>query len=124
MNVGDKAVFDLAMLEKPGDEDDRNHHPWYTGKVRFDGIPLVNLMDLVGAKGTSARVLALNDYTTIIPIDDFYKFPVIMALKMNGQYMRIRDKGPLFIVSPLTTAVLELQNQIYYSPIGPGKFQR
>nr|VXZ82717.1 Uncharacterised protein [Klebsiella pneumoniae] len=28
-------------------------------------------MDLVGAKGTSARVLALNDYTTIIPIDDF-----------------------------------------------------
>lgn len=68
----------------------------------------------VGAKGTSARVLALNDYTTIIPIDDFYKFPVIMALKMNGQYMRIRDKGPLFIVYPYDSSA-ELQNQIYYS---------
>ncbi|HBT7198433.1 TPA: hypothetical protein MCI55_005215 [Klebsiella pneumoniae] len=75
---------------------------------------LSKLMDLVGAKGTSARVLALNDYTTIIPIDDFYKFPVIMALKMNGQYMRIRDKGPLFIVYPYDSSA-ELQNQIYYS---------
>lgn len=38
-------------------------------------------MDLVGAKGKSARVLALNDYTTIVPTDDFHKFPVILALK-------------------------------------------
>ena len=72
--------------------------PWYSGKVRFDGVSLSKLMDLVGAKGKSARVLALNDYTTIVPIDDFHKFPVILALKMNGEYMRIRDKGPLFIV--------------------------
>ncbi|WP_121999844.1 oxidoreductase, partial [Klebsiella pneumoniae] len=72
MNVGDKAVFDLAMLEKLGMKTIETTTPWYTGKVRFDGIPLSKLMDLVGAKGTSARVLALNDYTTIIPIDDFY----------------------------------------------------
>ena len=26
MNVGDKGRFDLAMLEKLGDEDGRNHH--------------------------------------------------------------------------------------------------
>ncbi|HBR6295409.1 TPA: oxidoreductase [Klebsiella pneumoniae] len=114
MNVGDKAVFDLAMLEKLGMKTVETTTPWYTGKVRFDGIPLNKLMDLVGAKGTSARVLALNDYTTIIPIDDFYKFPVIMALKTNGQYMRIRDKGPLFIVYPYDSSA-ELQNQIYYS---------
>nr|WP_259677544.1 HPP family protein [Klebsiella pneumoniae] len=62
----------------------------------------------------NSLMLALNDYTTIIPIDDFYKFPVIMALKMNGQYMRIRDKGPLFIVYPYDSSA-ELQNQIYYS---------
>ena len=61
MNVGDKAVFDLAMLEKLGMKTIETTTPWYTGKVRFDGIPLNKLMDLVGAKGTSARVLALND---------------------------------------------------------------
>ena len=51
--------------------------PWYTGKVRFDGIPLNKLMDLVGAKGQSVRVLALNDYTTLILVSythlDVYK---------------------------------------------------
>lgn len=42
MNVGDKAVFDLAMLEKLGMKTIETTTPWYTGKVRFDGIPLVN----------------------------------------------------------------------------------
>ncbi|SSM38352.1 oxidoreductase [Klebsiella pneumoniae] len=51
MNVGDKAVFDLAMLEKLGMKTIETTTPWYTGKVRFDGIPLSKLMDLVGAKG-------------------------------------------------------------------------
>ena len=59
MNVGDKAVFDLAMLEKLGMKTIETTTPWYTGKVRFDGISLNKLMDLVGAKGTSARVLVM-----------------------------------------------------------------
>ena len=113
-NEGDTAVFDLAALEKLGMETLVTTTPWYSGKVRFDGISLSKLMDLVGAKGKSARVLALNDYTTIVPLDDFHKFPVILALKMNGEYMRIRDKGPLFIVYTYDSSP-ELQNQIYYS---------
>lgn len=71
-------------------------------------------MNLVGAQGKTAKVMALNDYTTEVPVDDFHKFPVIPALKMNGEYMRIRDKGPLFIVYPYDSSA-ELQNQIYYS---------
>ncbi|HHD7491666.1 TPA: molybdopterin-dependent oxidoreductase [Klebsiella oxytoca] len=113
-NEGDTAVFDVAALEKLGMETIVTTTPWYSGKVRFDGVSLSKLMDLVGAKGKSARVLALNDYTTIVPIDDFHKFPVILALKMNGEYMCIRDKGPLFIVYPYDSSP-ELQNQIYYS---------
>jgi hypothetical protein len=88
--------------------------PWYSGKVRFDGVSLSKLMDLVGARGKTAKVIALNDYTTMVPLDDFRKFPVILALKLNGEYMHIRDKGPLFIVYPYDSSP-ELQNQVYYS---------
>ena len=77
-NEGNTAVFDVAALEKLGMETVVTTTPWYSGKVRFDGVSLSKLMDLVGAKGKSARVLALNDYTTIVPIDDFHKFPVIL----------------------------------------------
>ncbi|HDT6047648.1 TPA: oxidoreductase, partial [Raoultella ornithinolytica] len=72
------------------------------------------LMDLVGARGKTAKVIALNDYTTMVPLDDFRQFPVILALKLNGEYMHIRDKGPLFIVYPYDSSP-ELQNQVYYS---------
>ena len=113
-NAGDSAVFDLAGLEKLGMETIVTTTPWYSGKVRFEGVSLSKLMDLVGARGKTAKVIALNDYTTMVPLDDFRQFPVILALKLNGEYMHIRDKGPLFIVYPYDSSP-ELQNQVYYS---------
>ena len=43
---------------------------------------------------------ALNDYRVRIPIADFRRWPVMLALKMNGQYMSVRDKGPIWVVYP------------------------
>ena len=113
-NESGKAVLDIASLEKLGTVSFQTTSPWYNGRTTFTGISLQKLMDYVGAKGTVVKITALNDYTTIVPLDDFHKFPVILALKMNGEYMRIRDKGPLFIVYPYDSSP-ELQNQIYYS---------
>jgi hypothetical protein len=43
-------------------------------------------------------VTALNDYVTEIPAADARKFGVILALKRDGQYMPVSDKGPIFII--------------------------
>lgn len=113
-NDGGKAVFDLASLEKMGMISFQTTSPWYNGRTTFTGISLQKLMDYVGAKGTVVKVTALNDYTTEIPLSDFKKYNVILALKVNGEYMRVRDKGPLFVVYPYDS-LPELNNQIYYS---------
>lgn len=113
-NEAGKAVFDLASLEKLGVVSFQTTSPWYDGRTTFTGIPLQKLMDYVGAKGSVVKVTALNDYTTEIPLSDFKKYNVILALKINGEYMRIRDKGPLFVVYPYDS-IPELNNQIYYS---------
>lgn len=113
-NEDGKAVFDLASLEKLGMVSFQTTSPWYDGRTTFTGIPLQKLMDYVGAKGSVVKVTALNDYTTEIPLNDFKKYNVILALKINGEYMRIRDKGPLFVVYPYDSKP-ELNNQIYYS---------
>ncbi|HGN9373409.1 TPA: molybdopterin-dependent oxidoreductase [Citrobacter pasteurii] len=113
-NEGGKAVFDIASLEKLGTVSFQTTSPWYNGRTTFTGIPLQKLMDYVGAKGSVVKVTALNDYTTVIPLSDFKKYNVILALKINGEYMRIRDKGPLFIVYPYDS-IPELNNQIFYS---------
>ncbi|MGU3413951.1 molybdopterin-dependent oxidoreductase [Enterobacteriaceae bacterium C23F] len=113
-NEGDKAVFDLESLEKLGLVSFQTTSPWYDGRTTFTGISLQKLMDYVGAKGSVVKVTALNDYTTDIPLNDFKKYNVILALKINGEYMRVRDKGPLFVVYPYDS-LPELNNQIYYS---------
>lgn len=113
-NEGEKAVFDLASLEKLGMVSFQTTSPWYDGRTTFTGIPLQKLMDYVGAKGSVVKITALNDYVTEIPLSDFKKYNVILALKINGEYMRIRDKGPLFVVYPYDS-IPELNSQIFYS---------
>jgi len=113
-NENGKAVLDIASLEKLGTVSFQTTSPWYNGRTTFTGISLQKLMDYVGAKGTVVKITALNDYTTVIPLSDFKKYNVILALKVNGEYMRIRDKGPLFVVYPYDS-LPELNTQIYYS---------
>jgi hypothetical protein len=113
-NNGTVAEFDRAMLENIGLETIETTTPWYDSRVRFEGVPLDKLMQFVGATGTKMTVVALNDYVTTIPMEDFKKFKVVLALKRDGNYMPVRDKGPLFIVYPYESDP-QLQSQTYYT---------
>jgi len=112
-NKDGAAVFDREMLESLGMETITTTTPWHKGSVTFEGVPMAKVMELVGAKGKTVKALALNDYVTQIPMEDFAKFGVILALKRDGEYMPVRDKGPLFIVYPYDSRP-ELKSQTYY----------
>jgi len=47
-------------------------------------------------------------------MEDFKKFNVILAMKRDGNYMPVRDKGPLFIIYPYDSDP-QLQSQTYYT---------
>jgi hypothetical protein len=113
-NHGDAAEFDREGLEALGMVTMQTATPWYSGVMTFEGVPMSKLLAAVGAYGTDVTALALNDYSTTIPIADFTSYNVILALKRNGNYMPVSDKGPLFIVYPFDSAQ-ELQQQKYYS---------
>ena len=113
-NVGDTAQFDREMLEAIGLITVETTNPWYDGRVRFEGVLMDRLMAVVGAKGTKVTAVALNDYVSSLPLDDFKKFNVILAMKRDGKYMPIRDKGPLFIIYPYDSDP-QLQSQTYYT---------
>src|SRR6478672_2307865 len=95
-NAPGVAAFDREMLEQLGLETVTTTTPWHSGVVRFEGVSLAKLMATVGARGKTGRAIALNDYTTMIPVEDFARFGTILAMKRDGQYMPVRDKGPLF----------------------------
>jgi hypothetical protein len=44
----------------------------------------------------------LNDYATEIPMSDFDRFGVLLALKRDGAYMPVRDKGRSSSSTPST----------------------
>ncbi|NKE76456.1 oxidoreductase [Ochrobactrum intermedium] len=113
-NVGDTAQFDRDMLEAIGLVTVETTNPWYDGRVRFEGVSMDKLMSLVGAKGTKVTAVALNDYVSSLPLEDFKRFNVILAMKRDGNYMPVRDKGPLFIIYPYDSDP-QLQTQTYYT---------
>lgn len=113
-NRGDAAQFDRPMLEALGMAGFETTTPWYSGPVRFDGVRMDRLLEAVGALGDRVLAYALNDYTTELPVSDFAAYGVLLAFKRNGEYMPVRDKGPLFIVYPFDSRP-ELRHQRFYS---------
>lgn len=113
-NKNGAAEFDRSMLEALGTESFETTTPWYNGPVRFEGVRMRKLMQTVGASGKVVTAVALNDYTTDIPIADFEHYGVLLAMKRDGNDMPVRDKGPLFIVYPYDSKP-ELKSQKFYS---------
>lgn len=113
-NKDGAAQFDRAMLEALGPVSFETTTPWYSGPVTFEGVPLAKVLKAVEAKGKTLVAVALNNYSAELPVEDAMKYNVILALKRNGEYMSVRDKGPLFIVYPYDS-VPELKNQKFYS---------
>ena len=61
---------------------------------------------------TEARMIAANDYEVVIPLSDFDRYDVVMALKQDGQTLSRRDKGPIWVMYPMD-ANPELRGPLY-----------
>lgn len=112
-NNGDAADFDMAMLEALAGRTTTTATPWYDAAKTFSGPLGSALLEAVGASGTTLKVLALNDYASEIPVSDFTQYPVILATKLDGEAMSIRDKGPIFVIYPFDE-MPDLNNETYY----------
>lgn len=96
------AHLDRAALLALGTEKLATETHFTKGMQRFEGIRLRKLLDAVGAKGKVLTTTALDGYSVDIPIEDADRFQVFLALKWNGAVMRVRNKGPIWIIYPIT----------------------
>ncbi len=105
--------WDMAMIEKLPQHSFTTLTPWEKQPIQFTGPLLRDVLAAVKAQGTVIKAMALNDYQSTIPLEDATKFDMVMALKMNGQPIPVKTKGPLFIVYPFD-AKPELRSAVYY----------
>ncbi|NTF17617.1 hypothetical protein G6L37_04340 [Agrobacterium rubi] len=98
-NVGDTAQFDLPMLEALAGRKASMDTPWFKEKTTFSGPFLRSVLEAAGATGSEMTISALNDYSYVVPFSDA-KMDAILATRLDGKIMSVRDKGPLFLVYP------------------------
>jgi hypothetical protein len=99
-NSGEKAVFDRKMLEDLGLSTLKTSTSWTDGVPTFEGISVARVLEAAGAKGSTVSAVAINDYKAELKVDELRKYPVMLAMKMNGKDLEIRDKGPLWVIYP------------------------
>ncbi len=73
---------------------------WTDGVVEFSGVPVWTILGHAEADGATLRMVALNDYAIEMPVGELEEAVPIVATRMDGETMSIRDKGPFWVIYP------------------------
>lgn len=107
------AELDRDMLDALPQHTIETQTPWTNGQPSFRGPLLRDILALVGAQGDRLIAEALNQYRIEIPIEDAMRYPVIIATHLDGKRLRVREKGPLWVIYPWSRFD-ELDSESYY----------
>jgi hypothetical protein len=89
--------------------------PWIKGVSTFTGVELATLLKLTsGIIPDHVTLRALNDYSISINRQDMERYKPIVAYSRDGKPMKIRDKGPYWLIYSLSDFP-ELDNPQYHS---------
>lgn len=97
---GAGASFDAASFAALPRHRITTATPWYDAPRTFEGPLLRDLLAAVGARGRTLRIEALNDYAATLPISDALRYDVIVADRIDGAPIPVRERGPFFIIYP------------------------
>lgn len=83
------------------------------GPTEFSGPLARDVLAMIAKPDASSAILtAANEYAVEIPISDFETYDVIFATSMNGRRLSLRDKGPIWVIYPMSQHS-ELRDAVY-----------
>jgi hypothetical protein len=83
------------------------------GTVAFTGPLARDVLALVGMENVkTVRFVAANDYSVDIPTSDLQEYDVILAMQADGKALSRRDRGPLWLMYPISDHA-ELEDPLY-----------
>ncbi|MEZ8020918.1 hypothetical protein AB4393_13965 [Vibrio splendidus] len=78
--------------------------PWVEGTSVYSGVTLQTVLQTIDLPISSqVTFVALNDYKIAVPREDFDVYQPVIAIKQNGKLMSVRDKGPYWLIYPLSS---------------------
>lgn len=82
------------------------------GMGGYSGPLARDVIALLGDDLEEVLLTAVNDYAVPVPVEDFVKYDVIFAMSRDGEDFSVRDKGPIWVIYPMSEYE-ELQDRIY-----------
>jgi hypothetical protein len=92
--------FDRAGLWALGTRKITIQYPGWPGPHEFEGPLLKNVLAAAGVSSGTVHPVALDGYAAEIPYADLEKWPVILALKMDGRWLPLGGAGPGWVIYP------------------------
>jgi len=109
-NTENAIIMDIATIEQVGLVEYTVEDLFEQRPILYQGVLMRDLLALwqVDAAAQRAHFVALNDYTVEIALAEFRDYPILFALKADGNYMQPADRGPAMIVYPLADYEFDL----------------
>ncbi|SFS11414.1 hypothetical protein SAMN05444714_1313 [Yoonia litorea] len=112
--LGVPLSFSIEDLDEIGTVSFETTTIWTDGLQQFRGVPLPDFLDHLGVESGTMVATAVNDYSVSIPVDEASQDGPIIAFERNGAFMKLRDKGPLWIVYPYDSSE-DFQTEVAHS---------
>lgn len=74
------------------------YNPWEKREDKYEGVLLSELAKKYGKNTNSLKLIALDDYTIEFLKDEYENERIMIAFKVNDEYISVRKKGPMRIV--------------------------
>jgi hypothetical protein len=113
-NTNDTAALDRDMLEAMTPTTITTSTIWTDGVHSFQGVSLKDLVAALEIQGATLRATAVNDYAVEIPLSDAVEGGPIIAYRIDGNEMSLREKGPLWVIYPYD-ANADYRKEVIYS---------
>ncbi|WP_372654112.1 molybdopterin-dependent oxidoreductase [Halobacteriovorax sp.] len=100
--VKEEKTFTIEEVSKLPQTTLAIHDPYSKNKkISFEGIYLSEIYKLYAKKSaTKVEVIAINDYKVVIDIEFVKSEKMLLAIKGDGKFLSVREKGPARIVIP------------------------
>lgn len=99
-NVEQELTLTLEDLKTIGMSSFKTTSTWNANQAHFEGPLVRDVLARAAAKGASVTAIASNNFKVAIPVSEFSEFDVIIAVRVDGEPITRRQKGPARIVYP------------------------
>lgn len=93
-----ELIFSEQQLQALPQKTFTTKHTWWTSAQEFSGPLMVDAIKQVCPSAEKIYLRSLDQYSVMVDLTKVAKYEPILALKIDGKPLTIREKGPIWVM--------------------------